>query len=278
MNTKIFQIYFKPEQKEQMDSSFVPYDNTNNPQPQIQEWYIWNEYYKSIEAGAEEAPDYWGFFSWRFNEKTNLTGQQVQEWIDANPGYDVYLINPAIVNEAVFANGWEQGDYYHPGLSDSANDFLARAGYKDIDVTSMLMDRTRMGFATYIVASRNFWQNYMDLSRKIFDEAGRDAEFKHHVFGEGLSGYSRDNTLPMFPFLNERLVGTYMELGNYKVLPYIHSDNTIASKYAPVISDVRALSDLKVLINQYDSDELYNIWDHFRKGFLQKNQGVLNLE
>jgi len=276
---KIFQIYFDPVQKQHCDPAFTPYNNTANPNPKLQEWLIWKSFYEGMKSGVlSEELDLWGFVSWRFKQKTNLDGQSIVDWIESNPGYDVYLINPAIVNEAVFANGWEQGEYYHPGISATANKFLSNAGYADYNVNEVLLDRTRMGFATYFVATRKFWDGYMAFSNLLFTQAEQDPKIKQEIFGDGLSGYSRDASLPMFAFINERLVGTYMDLQESKVLAYQYTADTVADKYQPYFGDISALSNLKVLINQYESDELYTIWNHYRHKFLGENPEILNLE
>lgn len=279
LNMKIFQIYFDPAAKHRCDPAFTAYDNTANPNPKLQEWLVWDQFYQGMQNGVpSEELDMWGFVSWRFKEKTNLEGQHVLDWIEANPGYDVYLINPAIVNEAVFVNGWEQGEYYHPGISATANKFLAKLGHTDYDVNAVLLDRTRTSFATYFVATRKFWDGYMQFSNQLFAQAEADNEFKHEVFGDGLSNYARDNSLPMFAFINERLIATYMDINQYNVLPYQYTNETVAAKYQPYFADIQALSDLKVLINQYESDELYTIWNHYRHKFLKDNPGILGLE
>jgi hypothetical protein len=120
-NTKIFQIYYKPEQKAELDPDFIPYDNTENPKPELREWYVWDKEYEKL---SKEDIEYWGFLSPKFKHKTNLTGQLVHEFINANPNYDVYLFNPCIANEAIFPNSWEQGDIHHPNISLIANIFL----------------------------------------------------------------------------------------------------------------------------------------------------------
>lgn len=274
-NMKVYQIYYKPEQLPALEKGFVPLDNTTNPHPQFQEWYLWDQQYQQC---CDEGLDYWGFVSWKFRDKSNLSSEQFLDWVTANPGYDVYLLNPAIANEAVFANGWEQGDMWHPGLSDIANDFLTHAGYKDPDVRSILLDRRRMGFATYFVANRKFWDGYIDLSRKIFGLAETDPGFNQRVFAEGGSGYNLNKSLSNFPFLNERLVGTYMDLHELNVLPYQHTDTTLHAKYQPYIDEIRALSDLKVAINDYNNDSLYNVWVTYRNSLLQRHPEILQLE
>lgn len=276
MTYEILQIFFDGNQAAQLDPAFVPLDNTDNARPDLQEWYLWNREFLRI---AETGIDHWGFVSWRFKEKTNLSGEQVRAWIDANPGHDVFIINPAIINEAVFMNGWEQGDYYHAGLSDIANTFLTKAGYEDPAVKEIFMDRTRMSFATYVIGNRKFWEGYLTLTRKIFTEADRDPEFKKSVFAEGAARYSRNGTLGMFPFLNERLVGTYLELEGIDALPFTYDDTTIADKYKPYWPQIKAMSDLKVAINAADDiDELYAQWHAMRTEFLAQNPGILNLE
>ena len=275
LNMKIFQIYYKPELKQHLDPAFVPLDNTANPRPDLREWYNWNQEH---EQRLTEGLDLWGYVSWKFKEKTNLTGQQVLDHIDANPGYDVYLFNPCILNEAVFINSWEQGDLHHPNISAIGNSFLAKLGYADYNVKEVLLDRTRAIFANYVVGNRKFWDMFMEFSNKLFTEAEKDPEFKHQVFGAGLSNYAHDKSLPNFTFLIERLIPTFLELNDFLVCPYTYTQDTVLKKYQPYIHDILALSNLKMQVNQHDSDDLYRIWNHYRLRFLAENPGILNLE
>ena len=274
-NTKIFQIYFKSELKQHCDPLFTPMDNTDNPRPDLREWDKWNREHDAI---LEQNLDHWGFVSWKFKEKTNLTGQDVFDHINSNPGYDVYLFNPCIVNEALFINNWEQGDFYHPHISDIGNKFLNKLGYDDADVRSVLLDRTRTVFANYVVGNRHFWTKFMAFSRQLFTEADKDAEFKELVFGLGRSNYAHDSSLPMFTFLIERLIPTFLDLEEMKVCPYVYTAQTLPEKYRAVWPDIKYLSDLKLAVNKYNSDELYEIWNHFRMDYLRRNPQILGLE
>ena len=274
-NTKIFQIYFKPELKNHCDPAFTPLDNIDNPRPDLREWYVWDKEHENI---LQQELDYWGFVSWKFKEKTNLTGEQAFNFINANPGNDVYLFNPCIVNEACFANSWEQGDIHHPNISDIGNTFFAKLGYEDVDVKSMVLDRNATVFANYVVGNRKFWTKFMEFSRKLFTEAEKDPEFKHAVFGEGLSNYAHDRSLPNFTFLIERLIPTFLELEDLTSIGYKHPMETLPEKYLPYASDIMVLSDLKIAVNRYNSDELYDIWNFYRHKFLGQHQGILGLE
>jgi hypothetical protein len=275
-NTKIFQIYFKPELVAHCDPAFTPLDNTSNPRPELREWDVWDREHDSI---AAQGLDYWGYVSWKFKEKTNLTGQQVIDFIAENPGHDVYLFNPCIVNEAVFANSWEQGDMHHPDISAIGNKFLTKLGYDDVDVKGMLLDRDKTVFANYVVGNQKFWDKFMEFSRKLFTEAEKDSIFKDEVFGAGRSNYAHDKSLPNFTFLIERLIPTFLELEGFDSLGYTYNQmEVILPKYQPFINDLLVLSDLKKLVNRYESDELFNIWNYSRQQFLQRNPNILGLE
>lgn len=272
---KIYQIYYLDEQKEKLDPEFIPYDNTENPRPDLQEWYIWDKIFQDC---LNEGLDYWGALSWKFNDKTNISGRQFTDFIKANPGYDIYFVNPAIINEAVFLNGWEQGDVHHPNLSQIATEFLHKIGHEDPGLRDTVLDRNVMMFASCFVASREFWEDFMKLTRQIFIEADKDPMFAQQVFGEGLSNYNLNKSLPNYPFINERLVSTLIDMRGYRAAAYQYNGDTIADKYHPYLGDLQALSNLKVLINEFESDEIYQIWNHYRVKFLQENPGVLNLE
>lgn len=274
-NIEIYQIYFKPELKEHLDPAFTPMDNIDNPRPHLREWCKWDREHEKV---LEKDLDLWGYVSWKFKQKTNLSGDQALEFINKNPGYDVYLFNPCIVNEAVFANSWEQGNLYHPNISDIGNTFLKKLGYEDIDVASMVLDRNKTVFANYFIGTRKFWIDFMDFTRKLFTEAELDPKFKEDVFGEGKSNYAYDKSLPNFTFLIERLIPTFLDIKEYNSIGYTYNFKTALPKYKAVYDDIMSLSNLKMAINEYESDKLFDIWDYYRRKLLHTNPNILGLE
>jgi hypothetical protein len=52
MLTKIFQIYFDPAAKHRCDPAFTAYDNTANPNPKLQEWLVWDQFYQGMQNGV----------------------------------------------------------------------------------------------------------------------------------------------------------------------------------------------------------------------------------
>jgi hypothetical protein len=143
----------------------------------------------------------------------------------------------------------------------------------------MLLDRDKTVFANYVVGNQKFWAKFMEFSRKLFTEAENDSIFKDEVFGAGRSNYAHDKSLPNFTFLIERLIPTFLELEGFDSLGYTYNQmEVILPKYQPFINDLLVLSDLKKLVNRYESDELFNIWNYSRQQFLQRNPNILGLE
>ena len=270
----INQIYYREDQLPHLDKDFIPYNNLENLKPHLCEWYIWDKEYEN----SKQQHEYWGHISWKFGEKTGLTGKQFKDWIEANTGYDLYFVNPCIVNEAVFTNSWIQGDNCHPGISDIANSFYNRIGYKDMNVKSYILDHNRTMYANYLVGNDNFWSKFLEFTRKLFTEAEKDAGFHQAVFGAGLAGYARNRDLPMFPFLIERLVPLFIELEKIPTLSYKYTTDTALAKYKPYFNDIMVLSALKEQVNRHNSDELFNIYKYYAYMLVKNNPGVLNLE
>lgn len=271
---KIYQIYFKEEQKQYLDPNCIPFDNTSNPHPELREYDVWTRNHRE----AQEASDYYGYVSWKVVEKLGLSAEQMIEHINKNPGAEIYLFNPCIANEALFANPWQQGDIHHPNISDIANNFLQKLGHKDYNVRDYLLDRSRVVYANYFVASKEFWDDFLVWIGHLFQFSEQDADFSDQVFGFGKSNYAHDKTLPNFIFLVERLLPTYIDINNISSAPYQYTTDTVPQKYNPVISDITALSELKVLANKHDSDELYSIWNFYRDKLLDQHKNILTLE
>lgn len=275
INTEIFQIYYRPDLVQHLDPAFTPLDNTANPRPELREWDVWDREHETI---LEKGLDLWGFVSWKFKEKIGITGQQALDFINANLDYDVYLFNPCIVNECLFVNSWEQGDIHHPNISNIGDSFLEKLGYDSPQVKSILLDRNKTVFANYVVGNRKFWTEFMKFSRSLFTEAKKDPIFHHQVFGAGLSRYAHDNSLPNFTFLIERLIPTFLELEEFNSIGFTHTLETVPEKYKTHFADIMSLSNLKMAINDTGRDDLYEIWNHFRKKTLQKHPEILGLE
>jgi hypothetical protein len=97
-----------------------------------------------------------------------------------------------------------------------------------------------------------------------------------HVWKEKYSRSRRREILRLTRI--ERLIPTFLDLNDYRVCPYVYTNETLPEKYKPYANDIKYLSDLKVLTNKYNSDELYDVWNYFRMDYLRRNPSILGLE
>lgn len=275
MNIKIYQSYYLKSQKQGLEPEFIPFDNTANEKPEHREYHIWKKLYEEQDKNT-----FWGMVSPKFKSKTNITGKQFIDFIEANPGWDCYFVNPAIANESIFLNVWQQGEFYHPGITQLANELLQKSGYDDVDVNSIVMDSRIMMFSSFIVADSRFWDEMMRLVNRIFEIAEEDSDFNYRMFTPGLADYKIDPTMSMFPFVVERLTSTIIALKDLKACPYRYhaDDETLHIKYIPYINDLVQLSKLKIAINNYLDEDLVKVWDYYRKQLLKEKGNVLTLE
>jgi hypothetical protein len=165
MNAQIFQIFYLPTQADSIDPSFTPYDNTVNLRPA---WCEYGIFQKEFKKGTC-AENITGFLSWKFNDKTGLNGTQCRNWIENNPGHDVYFINPfgEFIRKKQFKSVWHHGEYNHPGLLPMAQDFMDRAGY-GIDLYELIMDKSQTAYCNYWFGTPAFWKRYIDFCDPLY--------------------------------------------------------------------------------------------------------------
>ena len=206
---------------------FIEYDCRDNPESQKREVaHMLNFYDEGIwkESGAS----YFGLVSPKFTDKTGIGGKAFIEWIEANPGYDVYFINPFPQLAYWHYNVWESGEFWHPGLRDLADILFERFG-----LTIRVEDLPRntassLLYCNFWVGNEKFWRIYMDFVRKLIDIVDHlDAE-SYKKFFERAPHYA---PATYFPFIFERLFSIFLALhGEISCLPYPYGPDEILNK------------------------------------------------
>jgi hypothetical protein len=165
MQIKIFQIYYKEEQKQFLDPAFIPFDNSNPRFPGKFEIGVFLSEYGHLDFESELLV---GFVSWKFNQKAKLKGAEFLHFIEKNPGYDVYFVNP-FPELAAFSSVWDQGEVFHPGLKSMSAELFAQASS-----TSQSLDSpqaaTTIAFCNYWVGNQRFWDYYFQIIQSVDNE------------------------------------------------------------------------------------------------------------
>ncbi|MEI7780480.1 MAG: hypothetical protein WCJ18_00970 [Planctomycetota bacterium] len=196
---RIHQIYYDPPQRELLDPAFLPYSNVSNERPEWREYHIFRKEYLagSCDQGIT------GFVSWKFGQKTGISGAQFRDWIERLPGYDVYFVNPFPLPQ--FRNVWCHGDLCHPGITEISQMLFHRVGLRT-DLASLRMDRRHTAYCNYWAATPQFWDRYMAFCEPLHDLI--EHRLEPAVRARLMQRADAVTEAPYIPYIFERLFST----------------------------------------------------------------------
>lgn len=202
MNAEIFQIFYASAQRSQLDRAFTAYDNSKSEEAHLFEFGVLRNHYLKQKHKNRLS----GFVSWKFEMKSGISGQEFKSWIDGNPGYDLYFINPFPL-EVRFRSVWRQGEAFHPGIIKLADKVITLA-HPHVDIVGMTNYPKEFSFCNYWVGNEKFWEAYMNFSLPIFDVLmnGLNPEEKTLLWAAA----DRKTKSPLFPFITERFLSTML--------------------------------------------------------------------
>ncbi len=203
MAIQVHQIFYMDSQKGLLDPSFRPFDNAQAIFPYNYEFGV---IYKSSGQQPLTTDELRGFVSWKFGAKTGVDGARFKNFIEANPGYDVYSINP-FPGFSFFRSVWQQGDFFHPGMMALAQRAMDNSGYH-LNLQQIENDSTDTLYCNFWVGNKKFWQMFMDFSGPLWkyfeNEASAEERKMYAAPADNLSN------APYSAYLFERLYSTFM--------------------------------------------------------------------
>jgi hypothetical protein len=195
-----------------LDKMFIPYNNMANDKPELREYPIILDLYSK----NRHFDGYWGMLSWRFAEKTKISGKQLYDSILNNPDYDVYHVNPFFDEVTKFSNPFTQGDCHHPGMIDFTNRLLNKMGY-DIDINKEHFEKDNFIYCSYYIGNNKFWDQWIVFLETAITIANNDLELNAYLYDTGTN--YRERITINFPFVIERLVNLFLFIykSEYKI-------------------------------------------------------------
>lgn len=166
MKLKLFHIYYDLETQNKILPGFLPLDNLENQRPDwreywpIRQWRIRNEF---------EEDTYYGFFSPKFYDKTNLSYQQVADFIEKNDA-DIISFSPFLDHSGPFLNIFEHGEISHRGFRTALEGYLD-ARNLPFSPFSSINDHSKFIFCNFFVAKKFFWDHWFTHAEFIFQSA-----------------------------------------------------------------------------------------------------------
>jgi hypothetical protein len=223
MDIKVYQNFHQDGQWKELDPAFLPHDWTKNEFPEYRETGVFLDFYRSkryLDAG------YTGIVSPKFGEKTRISGGKFIEFIERNPGFDVYFINPFPQFAYWEYNVWTQGEHGHPGIIPLTQKLFDEVGYPIRIADLGRNDHNTLLYCNYWVGNAKFWQAYMSFIVPLFDHI--TAELSETERKKYFALTRHENPTPMFPFIFERLFSTMMMSGSeIRGCPHRHTRDEV---------------------------------------------------
>jgi hypothetical protein len=209
--TKIFQIHYDDASRRKLDPGFLPLDNSLSPDAQ---WYEFWPILNYLNTNALEDDVWYGFLSPKFTRKFNASAAYVEGFLKRiPPETEVALFSPGWDQLCFFQNPWEQGEVWHPGVSEVMRQFLTSVG-DDTPIENMVTDVTSSVFSNYVVAKKNYWQQWHTLATQL-------AQFfeTHKALNAQITYYgSIQNQLQIKTFVQERMASYLLTSQRFKVV------------------------------------------------------------
>jgi hypothetical protein len=189
------------------DQELLEYDCSSNPYANEREVFHMRDFFAT---GQYMGAKYSGLFSPRFTEKTGLTGYSVKRFINANPGYDVYVFDRNVIQPYQFFNIWEHGEHCHPGLKALSSDLFKESGL-NFEINQFPRQTWKeIAFCNYWVGNAKFWSEFMLFLDPVLKTLDRDASGGRKYYRP--TEYSREGNYLFIPFILERMFSTFISM------------------------------------------------------------------
>lgn len=200
MKTCIYQICYSPETMASVPEGFLALDNLANERPDWREYWPIRQFLLNNHLSEDTL---YGFFSPKFNSKTSLDNTKLQVFLSLNyKDEEVVTFSPFWDLMSIFKNVFEQGDFFHPGLTDTCQMF-ANQHVAGIDLTNAITHSGNTIFCNYFLAKKSFWSEWLKLGELLFFASEKQhGELSEKLNADTSYGVQR---VPMKVFVQERL-------------------------------------------------------------------------
>lgn len=264
---RIFQIYYRPEQRRLLDPAFEPYNNEGERSPLFE----FEVFRKLAKSRLVEGASLWGALSWKFGEKTGMRGEELRQVIAAHPGHDVYYCNPFPELEGLYHNLWLHGETAHPNFLLLCQEFFEAAGLEPRALTAFTPSKY-FASANYFIASPKFWQSYLAYIERIVSKAekGLSKTARSMILSAEADRIGVHGGASYLPFMVERLFGLFLAtegsaFSAYKV--------ALPAKEAALNVHLNLLRQMKNVATEGHSLWMATCWVNYRNLYMSNQYG-----
>jgi hypothetical protein len=202
----IYQPLFNEAVREYLDPGFITLDWVHNPSPELRELAL-HDYI--IQSRIFERHDLTGIVSPKFFSKTGLASREVKDWINQNPGHDVYCFDGRPFVPYTSYNSMERAALTHPGFEDGMRRVCRAIGF-DLPVELGRQTNRQAIHCNFWCASPSFWERWSrEIVLPIFGLVQSNPPLANTVFCK--TPYRSPTPVFLIVFIYERIMGYYIQ-------------------------------------------------------------------
>ena len=264
---RIFQIYREPWQRDLLDPNFSGLDNSKG-NSELMDFAVFEQLLKSDYVKDAQL---WGALSWRFAELTGMSGADWVKNIQTHPGYDIYFCNPYPQIEALYHNGWMQGETAHPQFFALSQAVFQVTGLPVDELTSLNPSDT-FSSANFFVASPKFWAAYLPWVRNILTLANKKLppKVRDLMHSKLADKQGIHNGATYIPFIIERLFPVFMKTAGKSMKSY---KIALPERERELNVHLKLLREMKDVAHRTKSAWLGVCWVNYRNLYLTQING-----
>lgn len=265
MNCSIYQIYYSEETKQSNDPGFLQLDNLANERPDWREYWPIRNFLLNNEL---EDGRYYGFFSPKFKQKTNLDSSEVYKFIQANQA-DVIHFSPFFDQSAFPINIFSQATAQHQGIADPLEKAL-KVLNKDLNPFEVVMNSTNTIFCNFFVAKKSFWKIWLKNCEMIFKISESNSTELARALNANTNHDSHGAAVKVFVI--ERIASYLAASGKIKTIKSFDPMSLpfAGSKISIYRDDLLMLDALKIAYETTGSQQYINSFNKLRTDLINK--------
>jgi len=258
---RVFQIFYDAQQRPLLDPAFEPYDNRGDAHPLL-EFNVFRKLARSPQAAGARL---WGALSWKFQQKTGLTGMELLRLIDANPGFDAYYCNPHPDTESLYPNLWMQGETSHPNFLLLCTEFFQAAGLP-VQVLDEIQPSNAFASTNFFIATPAFWEKYLAFVEGAIARAEDrlSPTARKMLYSDAADQRAMHARASYMPHIVERLFSLFLATEGSGFKAYKYAANPRAAAQA----HLRLLREMKDVAHRTRSAWLAACWLNYRNLYL----------
>ncbi len=208
MTKILYEFIYEKNQKRKLGSDFVEFEYIDIANPKLREIVGFNKF---CDLSAWKLSEYSGLFSPNFLTKLNLNANQVFDFINKNPGREIYLFHPYPYEIKIQNHFLSLAELEHPGITEALKSVWKYIFNEKLPNVQLLENENICCHCNYFVGSRTFWGGYSYFVKSFFNLLNSfEGKFLWNEVEYSLNPRN-ESTLPMAVFVFERALTHYIK-------------------------------------------------------------------